>query len=464
MINFHKKSINSSVMKKAGLIVSIILLTGVITFTLLRHRPSGNVHLVKFKGVENVTNITKGYFDWLSSINYADQINAIPAQEQDILYCLPSQGEDAVLIIQHKKQSDQPLNVRFDSLGVYVDNHLGTLFWGSPAASHWLGTSTKEDLRSLQSVFIADSLSGSDIRPLEKIATFNSDIGLIIDSESGHLEELLQVLKPSWMWLSDLTIRAEAATRLNQMDHLHSLILTEVKMDQVSLDGLKNLKSLHIDSPDSVTFSQLSQWSGNLTSLHISNAEIRDLDFLPEKTQLKEITFNNCPLLKDIRALGKLPQLKTVSLANCDSIPDLTPLMELKNLRWFAPSKNINEQQLASILHSSPNLQSLVLVDCQQIKSLHQIRDSHKLSFLTLISTPLPPDSLIRFKNLKYLAYGVDHSKDSLSLARLQKEMPNTLVTAAEPFCMGTGWLIVFFGMLIALALVGVHVKHRFSA
>jgi hypothetical protein len=453
-------------MKKAGLIGVILLLTGVITFTLLRHRPSANVQLVKFNGVENVTNITKGYLDWQSDIDPSNKMNAVPVGKKDILYCLPTHAEEAALIIQNKELSDKILNVRTDSLGVYVDEHLATLNVNENEhlVSNWLNAATKEDIRYLQSVFVSDSLSDKTIQQLKEIRKYASGIGLIIDSESCNLSELQEVLKPSWMWLSEVMVSPDVANQWSKMDELESLILTEVKMDQLKLEDLKNLKALYIDSPDSITFSQLSELPKGLSTLQISNADIVNLDFLKDKSQLKEITFNHCALLKDIGSVGKLPHLTSVVLANCDSIADLTPLLGLTDLVWFTPPTSISEQQLSSVIHTSPNIQSLVLMDCKQIKSLHLLKDAHLLSCLTMISTPMEADSLLGFKNLKYLAYGAGNSNDSLSIAKLRKEMPNTLVVAAEPFCMGTGWLIVFFVLLIALTLLVVKLKNKIIA
>lgn len=453
-------------MKKAALMGVILLLAGVITFTLLRHRPSSNVQLVKFNGVEYVTNITKGYLDWQSAIDFTNKINAIPVREKDILYCLPSHAEESALIIQTKELTDKILNVRVDSLGAYIDEHLATLNvnGSEQLVAHWLSTATKEDFLHLQSVFVSDSLSKKTIEQLKGIGKYASGIGLIVDSQSSNVYELQEVIKPSWMWLSEVTVTPEMANQWDRMDRLESLILTEVKMDQVGFEHLKNLKSLYIESPDSITFSQLGQLPKGLSTLQISNSDIRDLDFLKDKSQLKEITFNHCTLLKDIRSLEKLPHITSVALANCDSIADLTPLLGLKKLDWFAPPKNISEQQLATVIHTSPNIQSLVLMDCKQIKSLHLLKDAHKLSCLTMISTPMEADSLLRFKNLKYLAYGAGNSNDSLSIAKLRKEMPNTLVVAAEPFCMGTGWLIVFFVLLVILTLLVVKLKNSISA
>lgn len=453
-------------MKKAVLMGIILLLSGVIAYFLLLPKSSDNVQLVKFKGMESVTNLTKGDFDWLSSIKDADKVNAIPAQQNDLIYGMASENTEAAFILQLRQGNDKILNIRFDSLGAYVDDKLVTLVvnQNEKAVSRWLNTSTKEDFRQLQSVMILDSLSENTFQQLKEIGKSTSGIGLMIDSDSGYLYKLQEELKPSWLWLDNVTINPETVNLWNKLDNLKYLTLIEVKMDQVKFDELKNLKTLHIDSPDSLTLSHLSHLPKGLSNLQISNSDMRDLNFLDGSAQLDEIIVNHCDWLRDISSLKKFSHLKTLSLADCDSIADLSPLLKLKNLTWFAPPKNISEQQLAAILNNSPAIESLVLVDCDHLKSLDMLKDSRKLSCLVLNATPMAADSLVRFKNLKYLAYGEGNSNDSLAIVRLQKEMPNTLVTASEPFCLSTGWLIVFFVLLMLFTLVAVKLKNKVSA
>lgn len=453
-------------MKKAGLIGIIILLIGVIVFFLLLPKSSDNIQLVRFKGAENVTNLTKGHFDWLSSVKQAGKVNAVPARLNDLIYCVSPDETEVALIIQNRQQRGEILNVRFDSLGAYLNDHLATLVvnQNDKAVSHWVSTSTKEDLQQLQSVLINDSLSENTFQELKKLGKSASGIGLMIDSDTSYFYKLQEALNPSWLWLSNMTVGPEVANLWNKSDHLDNLTLSEVNMNQISLESLKNLKTLHIDDPDSISQSQLSHLPKGLLSLQISNSDLRDLNFLRGHSKLDEIIINHCALLSDISSLAGLVHLKTLSLANCDSISDLNPIMELKELTWFAPPQNITEQQLAAILNNSPNMESLVLEGCYNIKNLDVLKNSRRLSCFTLISTPVAADSLARFKNLKYLAYGKGDSKDSLSIAQLQKEMPNTLVTAAEPFCLSSGWLIVFFALLILFTLVAVKVKNKVSA
>lgn len=452
-------------MKKAGLIGIILLLTGVIVYFLLLPKASDNTQLVKFKGAESVTNLTKGHFDWMSSVKQAGKINAIPARPNDLIYCVNPEGSEVALMIQNRQQRDEILNVRFDSLGAYVNDKLATLVvkQNDKAVSHWVSTSTKEDFGQLQSVLINDSLSENTFQELKEIGKSTSGIGLIIDSDTSYFYKLQEALNPSWLWLGNVTVSPEMVKLWNKSDKLDNLTLTEVNMNQVSLDSLKNIKTLHIDNPDSITLLQLNRLPKGLLSLQISNSDLRDLHLLRGHSKLDEVIINHCALLRDISSLAKFPHLKTLSLADCDSISDLEPIMELKELTWFAPPKNISEQQLAAILNNSPNMESLVLEGCYNIKNLDMLKHSRRLSCLTLISTPVMADSLAHFKNLKYLAYGQRDSKDSLSIAQLQKEMPNTLVTAAEPFCLSTGWLIVFFVLLILLTLMAIKVKNKVS-
>jgi len=453
-------------MKKAGLMGIIILLTAIIAFYLLWSKPSNSIQLVKFQGVENAANLSKGYFDWMTSVDSTQKMNAIPAQENDLIYFISGKEDnnDKAFIMRNLHPTNQILHIRFDSLGTYLDDKLVgfSIEKDNHAVDQWLSKSSNVDLKNLQLVGVSDSLTENNFQQLEKIGKANSSLGMIMDTDDPSLARVQEILNPSWLWLTDGKVTSEMFSQWNKTDHLECLVLISAEMREARWDGMKKLKNLYIEDTDSATDAQLGQLPKWLTSLQISNSGIHNLNFLEGHTQLKELSLNFCNELTNISALARLPHLTALSLANCDSL-DLEPLLGLKELKWFSPPASITEQQLGSIVHNNPDLETLALVDCSNIKSLDRIKSQHKLAYMALVSTRVVPDSLYRFKELKYLAYRPQDKKDTTHMADLQKQLPNTLVTTAEPFCMGSAWLIVFIGLIILISLIAIRVKSNFS-
>lgn len=459
-------------MKKAGLIGIILLLAGVITFYLLLHKPSVHENLVKFKGQVAVTNFSKGYLDWASGSGFTDTISALPAQKNDLIaFFPPDEDEDYFLMIQNKKPEDKVLNVRMDSLGLYLDGKLVSLVLNENenAFLKWINNSKKEDILHLQSVILSDSLSDTVLKGIEKIGQTSKGIGLFLNQNSDRGFEALKYLNPTWLWLNT-ELDSLMSDQLYKNKNLESLILSEGSNHQINLSRLSRLKSLQFIEPDSADLIQLGQLPKNVTSLQVISSNLKDLSFIQNNLHLEELKINHCNSLKDISSLNKLPHLKVLSLVGCDTIADLGPLSGLKELTWLGLPASITEIELASIVNNSPDIETLILLNSRHLKSLDKLKNLNKLSYLAILDTDIVPDSLFRFQQLKYLAYGhnsndsIQSARDSVNVIALKKAMPHTLVTAAEPFCLSTGWLIVFFALLILFTFIAVKIKNKVSA
>jgi hypothetical protein len=449
-------------MKKAGLMGLIILLTGIIACTMLVGKSSDTISLLKFKGVGYILNFSKGNFS-VSSHSVKDDVVAVPACKNDILYCLPldSKKGDA-LILRVKQLNDETASIAFDSIGCRINDRL--VFLNLSSASAWLKSATRQDIEYLQLVGVSDSLSEDITQELKRKANWlPSDVGLLIDSKTNYLDELQGLLKPSWIWIGNTNLTSNQINKWNEIHPVEFMVLGE-SLGEINFKDFKKLDRLLLVELDSVSITRLDQLPQDISSLHVNKSRISNLDFIKSYAKVKELTFIDCASLRDIGSLNRLPHLKILSLADCDSIPDLSPVAELKELTWFAPPKNISEQQLASIVKNAPNLESLELINCHHIRSLHMLKDLHQLAYLRVQGTPVAEDSLFSFQHLKYLAYGSKESDDSTSVVKLQTKLPHTTVMASEPFCLSTGWLIVFFVLLILFTAIAVSIKNKVKA
>jgi Leucine-rich repeat (LRR) protein len=284
---------------------------------------------------------------------------------------------------------------------------------------------------------------------------------LDIVEEVNNLSEHIKFVRPVWVFAPDIDLDANALKELYQLDKLELLATGYENLDMTKLAGLSKLKTLYISNMDSSSLDQLRELPKGILSLHIIDSDLKDLDFLKGKSRIQELTVSGCEALADISAIKSLDNLQVLSLIDCDSIADLTPLHGLKELTWLSPPCNINDKELELIVQNSPGIESVDLCQCKNLNGLNAVKDLRKLSYLTLVETAIPTDSLVKFQDLKYLAYNTGQPGDSLNILRLQSQMPHTIVVAAEPFCMGTGWLLVFFVLMVMLALVSLGVKKR---
>jgi hypothetical protein len=296
---------------------------------------------------------------------------------------------------------------------------------------------------------IADSLTENCLPGIKRIAESGTHPGMLISKDQKITPELIRLIKPVWIYTGDDGSDSIAINAIYETKNLELLALEKVKINFVRLSGLPKLKSLILSGPDSVTISQLDRLPDRISSLQIIDSKLKDLYFLKPSSKLKEFNLISSDL-QNIESLRNCEGLEVLSLIDCDSVPDLNPLSALHHLKWLAPPWNINDQDLETIVRNSPEIETLVLYDCKYLKSLAPLKRLPKLSNLSLLGTTIEPDSLVQFQKLKYLCFHSDQDTDSLNVIKLQSKMPGTLVVPAEPFCMGSGWILVFFLLLIA--------------
>jgi hypothetical protein len=445
-------------MKKFILISVIVLLVALISIYVSLNRPHTDIRLIKLKGV-SAANFSKGYFNIISGLN-KDSLSAIPASENDLLYVMDEVG-DFEFFYQPLKEDGDFLKFRTDSFGIFLGGKLISLELSLDNGSlEWLENSTREQISFLRSLVIADSLTENCLPGIKRIAESGTHPGMLISKDQKIIPELISLIKPAWIYTGDNGPDSSAMNAIYETKNLELLALEKVKINFVSLSGLPKLKSLILSGPDSATVSQLDRLPERISSLQIIDSKLKDLHFLKPNSKLKELNLISSDL-QNIESLRNCSGLEVLSLIDCDSVPDLSPLSALHHLKWLAPPWNINAQDLETIIRNSPEIETLVLYDCKYLKSLAALKRLPKLSNLSLVGTSIKPDSLIQFQRLKYLSFHSDQKTDSLNVIKLQSMMPGTLVVPAEPFCMGSGWLLVFFLLLMTGCSVYVGLKRR---
>ena len=411
------------------------------------NRSENSVRLIKLKGAA-IGNISKGNVSFTLGLN-KDSISAVPASSQDLLFTSFT-DRDPTFFFRPVKGDGDVLNFRVDKFGVFLGNTLISITISNDNGSlEWMKNCSSEELSHLRSVYLLDSLTENSISGIKRIAESASNLGLAFEKEQKILPEIIELIKPVWMYAVSNTTDTNTMNAICATKSLELLIMEADSIDLGRLSQLPKLKSLILSGIDSVSALSLYRLPVTISSLEISDSKIKDLNFLKENSPVKELNIISSDL-KDIHSLRNSNKLEVLSLIDCDSIPDLSPLFGLRNLKWFAPPWNINDRDLETIAANSPGIETLVLNDCKYLKSFSALRKLPRLSNLTLIKSSFNPDSLIQFQNLKYLAFNSSAKDDSLKIVQLQSKMPNTLVVPVEPFCMGSGWLVVFFLILVA--------------
>ncbi len=443
-------------MKKLILVSVIVFLVGLIAFYLYFNMPEPTVRLIRIKGPSGCYNFTKNYSSFSLGIS-VDSITATPAEENDLISI-----ESEEFFYQVRKEDGEYLNFRNDSMKTYLNDKLISIIIDRSNGSYdWLRTCTREEVKNLRSIFITDSIPDNCMPGIKRIAESTSNLGLYIQKSLKNRSELVVLFNPIWIFPEEIGQDTDFINAIFKSSHLEMLYISANELDMSRLSKLPKLKSLMVNDLDSSSIYKFEQLPENISSLEIFESDIVNLNFLEGCTKIRELNITSSRL-QNIQALSNLPDLEVLSLINCDSIADLRPLSKLHHLKWITPPWNIDEIDLENIVKNSPNIETLVLNGCKHLKSLAPLKQLTRLTNLSIISTPIEADSLVQFQKLKYLSFHTGLETDSLNLIKLKSMMSGTLVIPAEPFCMGSGWLLEFFLLLIGGCLTFIGYKRRY--
>ena len=179
----------------------------------------------------------------------------------------------------------------------------------------------------------------------------------------------------------------------------------ELSIDWTSLDNLKNLKHLYIES-DSIFLNDIYKYHPQLKSLH--------LGFGKEGNSFSDVFKKN--------------KLKWLSLNTMDSL--------------------FLEQKPKVFQDSFPDLEYLEFLNNDTLLDYRDFKNIKKLKYLVVNGEVGLDSTLHHLDHLDYLSLPYDFLKDSVNLVKVKKALPNTIITPNSGVCLGSGWLL----LLIPLA------------
>jgi hypothetical protein len=315
----------------------------------------------------------------------------------------------------------------------------------------WLEQATPEEKASLRVMYIDDEngIPPNGFSLLEDLAAQNPTLGLTLES-TELLPRLLGLFDPGGLSIYE-TISEEHAALLTREPGLTRLQMEIGDLSDLSfLARIPNLERLFLGEWDPVDTGAFPDSLPSLRSLILSDAEIEDLEDLGHQPYLEELILWDCSGEEasgqlNIQALARHSELEMVSFRNCE-VGDLSPLDGLDELRWLALSSGTTQEQLEQVVRSHPKLSFLEFTEAEAITDLNPLVELRKLRGL-VVGSAAPPDPLFTLDRLEYLAVMVDDNDSEAYtpevFARLRAELPETAVMQVEPFCLGSGFILL---------------------
>ncbi|WP_370476498.1 hypothetical protein [Tamlana flava] len=344
---------------------------------------------------------------------------------------------------------------RLDSL-MYINGDLAgiSISKDGPPLSFFEQLSTDEisHLRTIQFVKpIWDS-----IKPyLEKIAHLNPTVDICYISEIDSIS----LLNKDLFWLSKY-FKPKVLLLGNETDSISFSSLTkfpslESVMTSLPINGdgyfphLPHLKDLVLgNNENSIPLgSEFFREIADLESLTIIVEESANIDWtsLDKLKNLRKLSIEtDSIILNDI--YGHHPHLQSLHLGVYNEGVSISDIFNKNKLKWLSlyPADEFLIWQKSKVLQDSfPELEYLEFENKDSLLDYRNFKNIKKLKYLVIQSEVGLDSTLHNLDHLRYLSLSHDFLKDSVNVARLQRALPNTVIAPNSGACLGSGWLLV---------------------
>lgn len=408
--------------------------------------------IVKLKGADIYSNLSKSYLTWIVS-NNKDSISAMPICKNDIIYmifdeddeefCYRYRKSDGLMLEFSKQQFMLLLNGSLISIRITNDDTINS----------WLENIEYETIKDLRSVFITDEISGINLELITKLSELMPEVGIYIDSQDEETDEVIKLFEPLWLINFNEKLSPEAIEMVNHSEKLDILRIDAELNDLDEFSEMNNLEILFIENFDQPEPGDEPALFEGLRTLNISESGISNLDFLGSCRNIRELSLIDCESLKDISALNQLPGLRTLNLIACDSLKEVNVIGKMQKLKWISFPNNIEQQEFDLFLSSHPFVEIIDLIGCENIEHFSRIKELKQLSCLSIYGMEVPVDSVLQLNNLKFLSLPEEILDDEKNVSLLKENLPETIIVPSGGICLGTGWILLFipFAMIIGL-------------
>ena len=419
------------------------------------------LHVVKVEGAAVCYNHTLAPFSWM--VSEEGRPAGLLARDGDVLVFTnkgDDQKEGISLPLCYRAADGATLAVAFEDGRMLLGGKTVSVLLKDEAMWDWLGQASEEDLKAIRLLSVSLNVDAARLDVLKKAAKANPAIDLSLEpgesppaTEEGAAApaavapaEVLRLFRPRFLSAGGQPISKEMEKVRPALEDVE--ILTVDAKEEGNLDFLAHLPQLRT--------LVLSDWSPEQTPLPQGLTTIRSLILIGVKSPVALASLAGLAPLEqltlvggdaeDLGALAKLPWLKTLSLTGCEKVTDLGPLKNLP-LEYLSFPPKISQQEFDAVIKDHPGLKAVELFNCENVKDVAALKSLMNLEALVLIQPAFEGEKhladLKGLKGLRLLVLLPDAFKDAAEIADLQKALPDCLITAGKPLCLGSGWILL---------------------
>jgi len=389
-------------------------------------------------------------------INYSLNTWAVEPEKEGPLALLVREGD--ILFVNFSEEYFFPyltsdgtsLSVSHDDYGLFLGGkRIMAQLPAGEAALAWLSRAGPGDYDFLRVCVFKDPDEERDISAqavLKRLSEINPEMGWVVN-KVDTLRDVLDLFDPWWLMITDdIPLDEEVLTLISNEPALAYLYFSAKELKSLkSLTCPKKLRAMSMRNWDPKETGPLhGEWK-SLQSLTLWGSSMTDLSGIPRLETLHELHFISSRDLSDIKALSGFSSLEAVNLTDCKKVTDLSVLKGLKGLKWLCLPPNTSQKQFDGIIRDHPDLRVLELIGCENIRDLSPLRSLGRLESLVLLDGVTDYAPVGELKGLRFLALSGKAFEEAAGAKDLHKALPQCLIVQAEPFCLGSGWILLLW-------------------
>jgi len=317
----------------------------------------------------------------------------------------------------------------------------------------WLEKADPREIAGLRACGLEEPSGGVGPRlceALEKIHRVKPDMAWAVKGKEA-LYRVLELFDPPWLMIErDMPLHFKDMELISKERNLEYLSCGPFEISEgMSLKFPKSLRSLVLSKWHPEKTGPLPEDLKSLKALTILNSDMRDLAGIESLEGLEELHLVSCSKLTDLSALKDRHSLKALTLTDCKSVSDLSAIKDLKNLRWLGLPPATSQAQFDELMGAHPGLRVLELVRCKNIKDIKAVGSLKQLESLVVLKGRVDAARLGDLKNLRFLALSEESFEEAGPIEAIKKAHAGVLIVQAEPFCLGSGWILLLWPVLL---------------
>jgi hypothetical protein len=411
-----------------------------------KNKEEEDIRLITFQG----SNVGR-YLDYDLSFSALDSLGYVSLLTRNGNWLLT----DSFFFSVRRNLPDTLRIQQLDSL-MYINGDLAgiSISTDSPPLSFFNQLSA-EEISHLKTIQFEEPIWDS-IRPyLKKIALLNPSVDIVYFSAMDSVA----LLNRDLIWLSQY-FKPRALLLYHETDSISFSSLVkfpslETLLIAIPLKGdgyfphLPHLKDLILfNNEDSTSIgSDFFKENLDLESLTIIDEEGGNID-LTSLNKLKNL--QNLYIQSDSINLNAIyedhPHLKSLHLRLNKEGVSITGIFKKNKLKWLSlhPVDDPFMELSPKVFQDSfPELEYLEFENNDSLLDYSNFKNFKKLKYLIVFGNVGLDSTLHNLDHLRYLSLSDDFLKDSVNVVKLQRALPNTIITPNSGACLGSGWLLL---------------------